>query len=117
MAKNKMVILRGAFETGAGGILHTWASGSAVDYVVPASRELIIKNIRLVNTGATDYNVAIKIGVSGGTLHTIFPTKDIPAYDGFSEDCHIGLLAGQSVSAIGENTALEYVLTCLERDA
>ena len=116
MAVDFTVVLRGAFETSEDE-LTTWASSSAVDYTVPAGRELVIKNIRIVNTGGIDYSAYLKIGINSGTLHYIWPNKDVPAYDGFSEDCNIIVRATEAVFGYAENAAIHYVLTCLERDA
>ncbi len=116
MAKNKTIVLRGAFETSEDE-LQEWSTGSGADYTVPSGRELVIKNIRLINNTDTDYYAYLKIGINSGTLHCIWPQKDVPARDGFSEDCNIVVRATEAVFGLAENTGVNYVLTCLERDA
>jgi hypothetical protein len=112
MAADLIIILEGQLETSED-LLQSGGS----DYTVPAGRELVIKEIRLVNDADTDYYAYLKIG-DGSAKTTIWPQKDITARDGYRQDCNTVVKAGKSVYAKGENaTGLWVYLTCLERDA
>ena len=116
MAADFTVVLRGAFETSEDE-LQTWATGSGADYTVPASREFLVKNIRIMNDTDTDYYAYLKIGINAGTLHCLLPQRDIAARYGYAENCNVIIRATEAIFGKAENTGVNYIITGLERDA
>lgn len=112
MAADSIVILEGELGTSEAKL-----QSGGTDYDVPTDRELVVKEIRLVNDTDTDYYASLKIG-DGTSKTTIWPQKDVPARDGYRQTCQTVVKTGKSVYGVAENASdISVYLTCLERDA